>query len=183
MGAPGVLLVSFDIDGTLEVGDPPGPITLEMVRYVQQCGHWIGSCSDRTLEEQRKMWRHNEIEADFVRHKHRIKTLRDDFDCGTFIHIGDTIVDSQFALEAGFTFWYAADLPLTNPEVTIMSILSPEGQQLRPVAQPQSTTARPVKGGTGTSRSFLRPKRGHSWLSVQPPLNSSHRLADVGRYL
>ncbi len=31
-----LFLVSFDIDGTLEVGDPPGPITLELVRYVQQ---------------------------------------------------------------------------------------------------------------------------------------------------
>ena len=29
-----MILVSFDIDGTLEVGDPPGPIELALVRRV-----------------------------------------------------------------------------------------------------------------------------------------------------
>ena len=28
------ILISFDIDGTLEVGDPPGPLTMDMVRIV-----------------------------------------------------------------------------------------------------------------------------------------------------
>src|SRR5580700_9550883 len=116
----GPFLVSFDIDGTLEVGDPRGPITLELVRYVQQCGHRIGSCSDRTLGEQRAMWNSNEIEVDFVSHKHRLDALRTEFDCERFVHIGDTITDLQYAAAAGFEFWYAADLPLDNPEVVIL---------------------------------------------------------------
>ena len=32
------ILISFDIDGTLEVGDPPGILTMEMVRSAQQKG-------------------------------------------------------------------------------------------------------------------------------------------------
>jgi hypothetical protein len=30
------VLVSFDIDGTLEAGDPPGPITMQMVKKSQR---------------------------------------------------------------------------------------------------------------------------------------------------
>jgi hydroxymethylpyrimidine pyrophosphatase-like HAD family hydrolase len=37
-------LISFDIDGTLVVGDPPGLITLDMVRQAQASGYLIGSC-------------------------------------------------------------------------------------------------------------------------------------------
>ena len=44
-----VVLISFDIDGTLELGDPPGVPTMDMVRLVQEKGFLIGSCSDRTL--------------------------------------------------------------------------------------------------------------------------------------
>src|SRR5258708_2777290 len=53
---PPMILVSFDIDGTLEVGDPPGPLTLDMVRLAKSSGWVIGSASDRTVAEQEKMW-------------------------------------------------------------------------------------------------------------------------------
>ena len=49
-------LISFDIDGTLEVGDPPGYITMEMVRRAKDLGYIIGSCSDRTVSNQRRIW-------------------------------------------------------------------------------------------------------------------------------
>ena len=49
-------LVSFDIDGTLEVGDPPGPITMAMVRRAQAHGCIIGSASDRPLPVQQAIW-------------------------------------------------------------------------------------------------------------------------------
>ena len=32
------ILISFDIDGTMEVGDPPGPLTMEMARIAQKKG-------------------------------------------------------------------------------------------------------------------------------------------------
>jgi hypothetical protein len=36
-------LISFDIDGTLEVGGPPGSITIERVRQALELGYIIGS--------------------------------------------------------------------------------------------------------------------------------------------
>ncbi|MCY3603962.1 MAG: hypothetical protein OXH12_12895, partial [Chloroflexi bacterium] len=61
-----VVLISFDIDGTLEVGDPPGVLTMDMVRLVRDKGFLIGSCSDRTLSGQRAIWAAHDIEVDFV---------------------------------------------------------------------------------------------------------------------
>ena len=48
-----VILISFDIDGTLEVGDPPGVLTMEFVRKTQEAGILVGSCSDRPISGQR----------------------------------------------------------------------------------------------------------------------------------
>jgi hypothetical protein len=42
-------LVSFGIDGTAEMGDPPGIVTISIVRQAKSLGYLIGSCSDRTL--------------------------------------------------------------------------------------------------------------------------------------
>ena len=42
-----MILVSFDIDGTLEVGDPPGPIELALVRRAKALGYIVGSASAR----------------------------------------------------------------------------------------------------------------------------------------
>ena len=44
-----VTLVSFDIDGTLEVGNPPGIVPGALVRRAQRLGYLVGSCSDRTI--------------------------------------------------------------------------------------------------------------------------------------
>lgn len=46
------ILLSFDIDGTLELGEPPGGVTMEMVRRAHDLGYLVGSCSDRALSSQ-----------------------------------------------------------------------------------------------------------------------------------
>ena len=69
-------LISFDIDGTLEVGDPPGVITMEMVRRAQRLGHLIGSCSDRTLSSQRQIWEAHRIQVDFMVLKHQLASVK-----------------------------------------------------------------------------------------------------------
>ena len=61
-----LILVSFDIDGTLEVGQPPGIVPILLVRRAQQRGYLVGSCSDRPLSYQRAMWERVEIAADFT---------------------------------------------------------------------------------------------------------------------
>ncbi len=100
-------LISFDIDGTLEVGDPPGLISPDMIRQVKQLGYLIGSCSDRPISHQQAMWRRIEIAADFTVLKHRLADVKRSFHADAYYHIGDTDIDRSFAGEAGFRFLWA----------------------------------------------------------------------------
>ena len=101
-----VILISFDIDGTLEVGDPPGILTMEMVRIVQKKeGFLIGSCSDRTMSGQRAIWEEHNIPVDFVVPKHMLSEVKAKFQADVYYHIGDREdLDKKYALEAGFEF-------------------------------------------------------------------------------
>jgi len=99
------VLISFDIDGTLEVGDPPGPLTMDMVRLVRDKEFLIGSCSDRTLSAQRAIWADHDIEVDFVVGKHMLPDVKAQFEADVYLHIGDREdLDRQYALKAGFDF-------------------------------------------------------------------------------
>src|SRR6516165_6658137 len=100
------MLLSFDIDGTLEMGDPAGPLSAAFVRSAQSRGWVIGSCSDRTLREQSEMWATAGIVPDFVTAKHQLARVRDSFIADRFIHFGDT----HFARLAGFEFVSVLDL-------------------------------------------------------------------------
>ena len=106
-----MILVSFDIDGTLEVGDPPGPVTFEMVHRARALGYVIGSASDRTRRNQQQLWDNNNIVVDFVSHKHHLHEIRAQFECERYHHIGDTIVDELYAKRAGFEFTLVDHLP------------------------------------------------------------------------
>ena len=99
-----IALVSFDIDGTLEVGEPPGIITVAMVRQAKERGYLIGSCSDRTLGYQRQLWERLEIAADFTALKHRLADVKALFVAEAYYHIGDTELDDVVARGAGFRF-------------------------------------------------------------------------------
>ena len=83
------ILISFDIDGTLEVGDPPGPLTMDMVRIVQEKGFLIGSCSDRPPTSQRSLWEEYDIHVDFTVAKHLLAGVKSDFEADAYYHIGD----------------------------------------------------------------------------------------------
>jgi hypothetical protein len=99
-----VTLISFDIDGTLEVGDPPGIITMDMVRQAREVGCLIGSCSDRPLSDQQRIWEMHHIIVDFTVLKHRLADVKAQFQAKTYYHIGDTDMDAFFADQAGFRF-------------------------------------------------------------------------------
>ena len=103
------ILVSFDIDGTLEAGDPPGPITFARVAQAKARGYVIGSASDRTLSEQRAIWQRAGISVDFVCHKHRLSDSTSQFGCQRMLHIGDTSLDAYYARLAGFEFYDVTD--------------------------------------------------------------------------
>ena len=100
-----VILISFDIDGTLEVGDPPGVLTMEMVRKAKAKGYLIGSCSDRPLSAQRVIWDQHNIPVEFVSSKHQLPEVKAKFEADVYYHIGDREdLDKRYALEAGFEF-------------------------------------------------------------------------------
>ncbi|PYN05090.1 MAG: hypothetical protein DME07_01215 [Candidatus Rokuibacteriota bacterium] len=101
---PGVKLVSFDIDGTLEVGDPPGVVSIALVRLAKRRGYLVGSCSDRPVAYQQELWRRLEIAADFTVLKHRLADVKALFAAAAYFHVGDTDVDAFYAIEAGFSF-------------------------------------------------------------------------------
>jgi hypothetical protein len=105
------VLVSFDIDGTLESGDPPGPLAMSIVRTALELGYIVGSASDRLLAEQRRMWAAHDIEPDFVSHKHTLDRVATQFSSSRRIHIGDTSVDAHYAQLANFEFVLATIFP------------------------------------------------------------------------
>lgn len=102
-----VALISFDIDGTLEIGDPPGIITVDMVRRARAHGYVIGSCSDRTLGMQTNLWARQQIDPDFMVLKHRLAEIKAQFQAEVYYHIGDTYTDQYYAEQAGFRFVWA----------------------------------------------------------------------------
>lgn len=108
---PRPTLVSFDIDETLEIGHPPGPLPLSLVLDAKARGYIIGSASDRVRSDQQRLWDTHGVEVDFVMHKHHLASLRERHPGARFIHIGDGPADEHYAKEAGFEFWFPQDLP------------------------------------------------------------------------
>ena len=98
------MLVSFDIDGTMVFGDPPGDITVEDVRKVQELGFIVGSASDRPRREQSELWQLAGFEVDFFSLKHRLSEIRQQFTVTRYVHVGDTMADDWLAKQAGFDF-------------------------------------------------------------------------------
>lgn len=102
-------LISFDIDGTLEVGDPPGLIPLTAVRRAHELGFVIGSCSDRPISYQQRLWDEHDMPMHFTVLKQHLLTVRAQFDVEHYLHIGDTDIDQMMAREAGFDFLHSID--------------------------------------------------------------------------
>ena len=101
-------LISFDIDGTMEFGDPPGRVTIQWVQQAQKQGHIVGSASDRPLSSQRRLWKENGLDViDFVILKHWLEDLKEMFEVDEYWHVGDTDMDRLIASKAGFNFFWA----------------------------------------------------------------------------
>ena len=99
-----VTLVSFDIDGTLEVGDPPGIVSIALVQTAKRLGYLIGSCSDRPISHQQNLWERLRIAVDFTVLKHQLASIKSRFPASAYYHIGDTDIDDHYATVAGFRF-------------------------------------------------------------------------------
>ncbi|MDP6101818.1 MAG: hypothetical protein QF579_00695 [Dehalococcoidia bacterium] len=153
------ILLSFDIDGTLETGDPPGPISLDMVRYAQELGCIIGSASDRSISSQTAMWERNNIVVDFVSNKHVLIDIKQRFEADYYLHMGDRELDRQFALEAEFEFMWmdeAASQPwiaMQNGSITE----APEGNAETGASRVVITSAQPQSVGVPAQAPAIRP--------------------------
>lgn len=100
-----LVVISFDIDGTLEVGDPSGAIPMAFVRDLMSLAHHrIGSCSDNTTSWQQRMWDAHDIEPHFTVVKHRLHEVRASYEAHRYVHIGDRSSDREAAHLGGFEF-------------------------------------------------------------------------------
>lgn len=106
------LLISLDIDGTMEFGDPPGPVTVKWVREAKNLGYIVGSSSDRPISSQRRLWKENDFDGiDFVMLKHWMPKLKQMFKADEYWHIGDGDMDQLIAVQTGFEFFWAESFP------------------------------------------------------------------------
>src|SRR5262249_56877809 len=85
------------------VGDPPGVLTMAMVKRVQQQGFLIGSCSDRPISAQRAIWAQHNITIDFAVGKMMLPDVKAKFMADVYYHICDPEdLDRKYPLAAGF---------------------------------------------------------------------------------
>jgi len=86
---------AFDRDGTLEWGNPPGPVKKHHLIFLKQLGYQIGGSGGQAEGEQYSNWKSNGIDPDFVVFKSDIYTLKPRY--SKIIHIGDDITDRKVA--------------------------------------------------------------------------------------
>jgi hypothetical protein len=113
-GGGELMVVSFDIDGTMEFGSPPGPIAAALVQAIAKLGHVVGSGSDRTRSDQTGLWEACGVDVQFVGGKHHLREVRERFPADRYVHIGDTDVDAHFAKVAGFDFFWSHQFDVTD---------------------------------------------------------------------
>ena len=98
------LVVSLDLDGTVWFGDPAGPIGEAFVTALREASIIVGSASDRTVRDQRRLWERAGIAPDFVVVKNHLRLVRPTYAASVFVHIGDRFADRLEADGAGAHF-------------------------------------------------------------------------------
>jgi hypothetical protein len=114
-----IVVVSFDIDGTMEFGDPPGPIPAAVARELAARDVVVGVASDWPRSNQQPLWSRHGVDVQFVGGKHQLLTVRKRFPGARCLHVGDTEIDERYALLAGFEFLHVDDLELPIAADTI----------------------------------------------------------------
>jgi hypothetical protein len=77
---------------------------MNLVRKAADHGCIIGSSSDRPLPVQQSIWDRYNIQVCFVSNKQGLLDLKSRFSAEEYYHVGDTDLDRQFAVAAGFHF-------------------------------------------------------------------------------
>lgn len=102
-----VSLISFDIDGTLEVGDPPELSLSAPSDERVTAATSSGVARTGTVRYQEELWAQHGVTMDFVIVKQGLLTIKSTFDIEQHLHIGDTDVDALIARQAGFSFLHS----------------------------------------------------------------------------
>lgn len=119
-------LISLDIDGTLELGDPPGIIPVSFVRRLLEQGYIVGSCSDNTVRFQRQLWEAQGIAPHFAVLKQELGGVRAQFVADAYVHVGDRVTDRLAAKMGGFEFIDVATLVGESGDFLESLLLLPE---------------------------------------------------------
>src|SRR5262249_53801898 len=120
------LVISLDLDGTLEFGDPPGAIAPALVRALQEAAFVVGSASDRTVLDQSRLWQRAGLQPDFVVVKHHLRHISSTYPGRRLVHIGDRFADYLEARNAGALFLHVESLSLQEwcmPEAVYLAIV------------------------------------------------------------
>ena len=120
-------LISLDIDGTLDVGDPPGLIPISFVRELLAAGFIVGSCSDNTVSWQKRMWDSAGIAPHFSVVKYGLREVRASFAADHYVHVGDKITDRLAAQNGGFDFIDVAQMTGPGGELLYSEMLLSTG--------------------------------------------------------
>jgi hypothetical protein len=90
-----------------------------MVRNALGAGYLSGSCSDRTISNQERLWREHGIVVAFTVLKQKLAELKARFQAEEYYHIGDSEVDRYVSNQAGFHF--------LQPDDGVRQLLSLDG--------------------------------------------------------
>ncbi len=82
---------------------------MERVRQAQALGYIVGSCSDRPVSHQQRLWQAHGITVSFTVLKHQLDRVRAEFSAEQYVHIGDTNMDRHYAERNGFAYYYPDD--------------------------------------------------------------------------
>ena len=99
------------------MGDPPGLVTMDMVRGFKEAGFIVGSCSDRPISYQTRLWDQHGIDADFTVLKQNLDNVKTSFPADEYYHVGDSEMDRYFADRSGFRFVPADDAVRQLPRI------------------------------------------------------------------
>jgi hypothetical protein len=101
-------VVAFDVDGTLEYGDPEGPIKLERVKQLKDEGFSVGIIGAREKVENLLPNLDFYSPGDPLKPE-GLREVKERFNPIMGIYVADRASDREAALQTGFCFMYADD--------------------------------------------------------------------------
>lgn len=101
-------VIAFDVDGTLEYGDPKGPVELKRVKELKDEGFTVGIIGAKEKVEHLIPGLDFYYRGDSVKFVF-LKEVKEKFSSIIGIYVADMESDRRAALEAGFCFINAND--------------------------------------------------------------------------